>query len=79
MDGWSDIHRDGVVNVILNTPEPFFFETIHTGADRHTGKNISKLIFGIIMKVGPSKVFGIVTDNASNMKLAWEIVQVRFY
>ena len=78
MDGWSDIDRNGIVNVIFNTPEPFFFKTIHTGAHHHTGKNIAKLMFNVIMKVGPLRVYGIVTNNASNMKSAWKIVQERY-
>ena len=78
MDGWSNIRRQSIVNVVLNTPEPSFFETIATGADRHTGENIAQLIISVIIKVGPMKVVAIVTDNASSMKLSWRIVQEQY-
>ena len=32
----------------------------------------------VIKEIGPSKVFAICTDNAANMRRAWEIVQVEF-
>lgn len=78
MDGWSNVRREAIINVILNTPEPFFYKTIPTGADHHTGENVAEIMVSIIKEVGPMKVIGIVTDNASSMKLAWKIVCLEY-
>lgn len=48
------------------------------GAESHTGEYIANVFKNIIEEVGPMKVLGICTDNATNMKKAWEIIQAEY-
>lgn len=48
------------------------------GAESHTGEYMANILKKVIEDVGPIKVLGICTDNATNMKRAWEIIQAEF-
>lgn len=78
MDGWSNIHHESIVNIVITTSGTIFVETIPTGSDHHTKRHIADMMIPIIIKVCPLKGIGIVTDNASAMKLAWKILQEEY-
>lgn len=46
------------------------------GKEKHTAQFIADRINEVIQEIGPQKVFGLVTDNAANMKAAWSILEV---
>ncbi|KAK3909078.1 Phenylcoumaran benzylic ether reductase POP1 [Frankliniella fusca] len=73
-DGWKDISSDKVVNVIVCTPDPIFFDAIYPGENRENSDYIGKILIDAVKKIGPPKVLIIITDNAMNMKAAWKIV-----
>lgn len=69
-DGWSNIRNESIINFVITTPKPVFYKSLPTLTERHTGDYMAKVMIEIIEEVGPGKVFGIVTDNAANMKKA---------
>lgn len=48
------------------------------GAESHTGEYLANVLKKVVEDIGPMKVWGICTDNASNMKKAWELIHVEF-
>ena len=37
-DGWTNIEKDNVVNIIIATPTPIFYKAVETGDNSHTGE-----------------------------------------
>lgn len=77
-DGWTNIVGDGLINIIICTPTPLFYKTVHRGTAKETGTYISNELLEVIKEIGPQKFFLIVTDNASNMKAAWHIINTKY-
>lgn len=77
-DGWSNIRRDAIVNIVVATPKPLLFKVIETTTERHTAEYFAKVLGEVIEQLGPHKVFGIITDNAANMKAAWELLSQKY-
>ena len=73
-DGWSNLRNEAILNFVVTTPNPILYKTMTTGEESHTGKFMAKVMNEVIDKLGPKKVLGVCTDNASNMKSAWSIV-----
>jgi len=76
-DGWTDIRGNPLINIIFVTPQPVFVKAVET-TSRHTGEYIAKILSTEIESVGASKVQAVVTDNASNMKLAWKLLKDKY-
>ncbi|RLN98123.1 hypothetical protein BBJ28_00016002 [Nothophytophthora sp. Chile5] len=80
-DGWADPNNQSIVNFVLCTPynSPVFWASIATGDNRHTAEymaqQIEKVITDIEATIGAGKMSSIVTDNASNMKAAWDLLK----
>lgn len=77
-DGWSNIRREGIMNFLITTPQPVFYKTLATSTNAHTGEYLAEEMAKVIDSVGAEKVLGIVTDNAANMKCAWQILATRY-
>lgn len=77
-DGWSNIRGDSVINFMLTTPKPVFYTSLVASGDSHTGVFIGEKICNVISDVGSDKICGLVTDNAANMKAAWDYVQSKY-
>ena len=75
-DGWTDIRGRSIVNIIFTTPEPVFYKSLRTKTSSHTGEYIAEVLSDAIEKVGSNKVMFLVTDNASNMQKAWQLLKV---
>lgn len=71
-DGWSNCRNESIVNFIVTTPEPVFYKSITTEKNRHTGVYMAEVMTTVLEEVGPNRFLAIVTDNASNMKKAWD-------
>ncbi|CAG9840726.1 unnamed protein product [Diabrotica balteata] len=78
VDGWSNIRNEAVLNFVVTTPKPFLFKIMPTGTAPHTAEYMAKTLGAVIREIGPRKVFGIVTDNAANMKAAWALIENDF-
>lgn len=74
-DGWSNVRGQGIINYIVTTPQPVFYKSTDTKDNRHTGLYTADELKAVISDLGPEKVFGLVTDNAANMKVAWAHVE----
>ncbi|XP_050064322.1 uncharacterized protein LOC126553204, partial [Aphis gossypii] len=77
-DGWTNLRNESIVNFVVTTPNPIFFKSISTGTDRHTGEKMAEEIINVIEEIGQTKVFGIVTDNAKNMKKVWQLITDKY-
>lgn len=77
-DGWTDVNGVSLMNIIFATPDPVFLKTIESGVERHTSDFIFKTLRDEIIAVGADKVNAVVTDNAPNMKGAWNLIQQQY-
>ena len=66
-DGQSNVHRQGIINYIISTPQPALYKSRNTRDNRH----ITDELKAIINDLGSPKVFALVTDNIANMKATW--------
>lgn len=67
IDGWSNVRKDDIINIVLCTPKPFFYSSINTEDKPKTAVYMKTLIDPILTKYGPSNFNAVVSDNASNM------------
>ncbi|CAG4982713.1 unnamed protein product [Colias eurytheme] len=77
-DGWTNIVGKGVINFMIATPKPIFYNAIYCETQKETGQFLSEQMIKIIEEVGPAKFVAVITDNAANMKAAWAIVTAKF-
>lgn len=73
-DVWTKLCNEGNVNFAETTQSSIFFKSISNGVDQHIRETMAEEIISVIEEIGETKVFGIVTDNAKNMKKAWHLV-----
>ena len=76
-DGWTNIKKDDVVNIMIDTPTPIFYKAVETGYKSDTGEYKADNIKEGIIAVGgmvdytdftSCGISAVVTDNASAMK-----------
>lgn len=79
-DGWSNSHNMHFVNYVVIIPgkTPFFYKSVCTSGSRQTSKTIAKGIMDVIEEIGASKCVSVVTDNAANMRGAWDIIETKY-
>ncbi|KAM7309798.1 uncharacterized protein ISCGN_006783 [Ixodes scapularis] len=77
-DGWTNIRGESVINFVVATPQPVFYTSIETGTNRHSASYISGEICDVIDFLESEKVVALVTDNASNMQAACQMVTCKF-
>ena len=77
-DGWTDISSNRLINVIVHTPSPLVFTTIECTLEEHTGTYICETLSREIEKLGSRKVIALVTDNAPNMRCAWNLLEHKY-
>lgn len=77
-DGWSNIRNEGILNIFVFTPRPFFYSFVDTKANRHTAEYLMSEIAKVIDKLGPEKFMSIITDNAANMKRCGKLLEEKY-
>jgi hypothetical protein len=79
-DGWDDVERNHLVNLLVGTSEVAFFDgTVKLGAEDHENATfVSNILIEHIQKVGPLSVIQVCTDTCSVMKAAWKLVVKKF-
>ena len=80
-DGWSNIRNELIINFVVSQPKPIFLKLFHTDLPSHTGEYIATETLKVIEELESecSKlVFGVVTDNASNMKKARRLIEEKY-
>ncbi|KAM4704757.1 uncharacterized protein WCC33_009581 [Rhinophrynus dorsalis] len=76
--GWIDTQGNNLLNIRFATPEPIYVKAISTNPPYHTDEYIANVLSEEIERAGPSRVQALVTDNAINMKNAWQILKVKY-
>ncbi|KAE8720978.1 hypothetical protein F3Y22_tig00017792pilonHSYRG00049 [Hibiscus syriacus] len=77
-DGWTNIKQKPLINVlVVNSRGSMFMYTEDFSGVEKTGKAIAEFLIQAIESVGPSNVLSVVTDNASNCKLAGKEIEKR--
>lgn len=56
----------------------FFYKNLETGEKRHTTEYVSSDICEVLEEIGSGKIFALLTDNVSNMKVAWDNVMDKY-
>ena len=79
-DGWSNIRNDHLVNFVVTIPncKPILYKAIETTEISQTGEAIYQELKKVIQEIGPEKVCSVVTDNASNMQAAWNLIEKEY-
>ena len=73
-DGWQTSAMN-VSSTSCSLHHGQFSWSVDIQNNKHTGVYIGDLIKNVIKESGSTKVFAIITDNAKNMKAAWEEVR----
>ncbi|XP_028126839.1 uncharacterized protein LOC114323430 isoform X1 [Camellia sinensis] len=74
-DGWSDRKRRSICNFLVNSPNgTIFLSSLDTSDISKTGEKVFEMLDEIVEKVGVEHVVQVVIDNASNYKLAGEML-----
>ena len=77
-DGWTNLRNEPIVNFIITTPKPVFWKAIETKEASHTSQFISESIDQVIHEIDHKKLAAVITDNASNMKGAHDILKKKY-
>ncbi len=77
-DGWTNLRCESIINFMVTTPKPIFWKAIETKEKRHTGTFIAQQFDIVINEIRANKVAAILTDNASNMKAAHNILKEKY-
>ena len=77
-DVWSSIRNEPIINFVVSQLKPISWKSFHTDLRNHTGEYIATEILKVIEELESEwgkMVFGVVTDNAINMKKAWRLIE----
>ena len=77
-DGWTNLRSEPIINFMVTTPKPVFWKAIETKEKCHTGTFIAQQFDTVINEIGANKVAAILIDNASNMKVAHNILKEKY-
>ena len=79
-DGWLNMRKDHLVNYIALIPnrKPLFYGNKDTTGLSQTSHQIAGDIIELIENIGQEKVVAVVSDNASNMRGAWTIIEQKY-
>ena len=80
-DGSSNIRNVPITNFVVSQPKPIFWKSFNTDLQSHTGEYAATEILKVIEELESECgkiVFGVVTDNASNMKKAWRLIEEKY-
>lgn len=78
-DGWDDNSGRHLHNFMVVTSNgPYFHSSVNTSdVETINAKYVADGIIKVIKEVGPKYVVSVITDGASVMRSAWELVKVR--
>ena len=74
-DGWTDIKNKPLINVIASNSRGscFLYAEDFSGTEK-SGEAIAEFLLKAIDEIGPSNVLQVVTDNASNCRVAGKAI-----
>lgn len=74
-DGWTNVKGDSIINIIITTPKPIFYTSVDTKSKQYIGIYMKDIIINVFKKIGEFKFSTVVTYNATNMKVALNLIQ----
>eukprot|EP00762_Andalucia_godoyi_P002413 ANDGO_02755.mRNA.1 hypothetical protein H257_17606 len=80
-DSWTNAVDAAVVNFIVHTPAPLFFDSVFTGDHNQDAEYLADVIHAKMREItehacgGVDKWSAIVTDNCNTMKKAWRLLK----
>lgn len=77
-DGWSDLSKNSIYNVVVFTPDPLYVETEVWGESRHTAENTAAFYAARIDALGARNVCAFVSDTEPKMRALWDLLQDRY-
>ena len=79
-DGWTNVTGDHIVNFCIKAPgmSTLFYKSIDTSGTGQTGEEVATQISNVIEELGPENFVSVVTDNASNMRAAWNLIEFNY-
>ena len=80
MDGWTSASTLSIYNFVILTPsnQQYLYYLQDFSSSHHTGEFLASEIKKVIEKIGAKKFSAVVTDNASNVRLAREIISKEY-
>ncbi|XP_058805512.1 uncharacterized protein LOC131672356 [Phymastichus coffea] len=77
-DSYSTTTNEGIINFIVNTPDPVLYKHIDTKDASQTGEYFCDALSSVIDEVGAEKTLAAITDNASYCRRAWKLLELRY-
>jgi len=78
-DGWTNPRGEAIINYLAVTrTESIFLKNVYTSKDRHTGEYIANGLIEQVEELGRESLTAVTTDNASNMKSSWQVLNVKY-
>ena len=79
-DGWTSHTHRSIWNFIIMTPKrkEYLYQLSDISDLSHTAECISSIIEKVIIDIGVNRISAVVSDNASNVRKAREIIQNKF-
>lgn len=75
-DGWTNMKNHPLINVIAsNSHGSMFLYAKDFSGEEKTGESIAEFLLQAIEEIGPSNVLQVITDNASNCRVAGEEIE----
>ncbi|GAB0096399.1 hypothetical protein DMENIID0001_119050 [Sergentomyia squamirostris] len=77
-DTWTNIRGEGMMNIIITTPQPYFVRSLNLGVESKTAEFIRSLLDEDIQEYGPEKFMSVVMDNEKANVTAWELMERKY-
>ncbi|XP_058802530.1 uncharacterized protein LOC131670713 [Phymastichus coffea] len=77
-DSYSTTTNEGIINFIVNTPDPVLYKHIETKNASQTGEYLCDALSSVIDEVSAEKTLAAITDNASYCRRAWKLLELRY-
>eukprot|EP00965_Chrysotila_dentata_P047505 1575415-Pleurochrysis_carterae.AAC.1 len=79
-DGWDDIERNYLVNVLVDSSKGVFFHATKmlTSADHEDAESVAIIIIEGMRSTGALSVVQVCADTCAVLKAAWRIVEKRY-
>ena len=78
LDTWSNIRNEGIVNFIINTPEPVFYKSVETKTESQNAEFYLEEVSLVIDELGAKIVISVITDNASVCQKFWRLLEKKY-
>lgn len=78
IDGWTNVRRDAIINIVAMTPKPVFLKSIDTEGASKTADYMFEALEKVITERDPKLVTGLISDNEQKMISLSKLVQAKY-